>query len=519
MTSTTARADPDPARNLQVLLGIAALLYVAWSWADFSGPFRLFVDVQLRWLGSYSEWAAGIASVVVMAAVVALAVMLLARAVPDLSKAAADAAVATVFAAASVVALWQIGHLWHEATHLPRLSDPLQVVDLGNLGHGAPPVGHVRVIGTPDRSRQVLVYVTGRRARNSYWEAWVPLAARQQHDPDAPVRIVATARASDRTAAGVAVPDDPQGLLLFDSVDTRTIYEARQEGLDLPEPAFALYADEGVRFDTLVSAALLGSFLALCWGFAAYGWIKERRAGNAPTVAVPAGRPDMAEAPKIAAADTSAKLPPATTEPADSTLTRLGMGLAVGAVLVGGLLWEMFGFFPPGGVLLDYGAAIVTLAVAMLLMWAGQRSEASTQGVPPVPTPHAPGFAFPDSRAYALAHALTPPPGAALLCVLRDEPGFSSTSYKRVDVDGVRVADLKANRYTVVALWPGRHTLAVNTRVSLTSDTVVRFDVAAGDVLAYRMEIPFFGSMRLERMADIAAVRATLARLRPVDGA
>lgn len=504
MPNETIPPGPDPARNLQVLLGGAGLLYLGWCWANFSGPFRLGVDLQLRWFGSYSEPAAGIAAALAIGAVVWLAAALASWALPGLSSTAADALVALGFVAASIAALLQVWHLWHEATHMPRLGDPVQLVDLGVTGTAALPLGHVRVIGAPDRRRQVLGYSTGRYGMNRRWEAWAPLIAGQPTDPNAPVWLVATARAPDRVAASRAIHDNPEGLLLFDSVDTRTIYEARQAGLDMNERAFALYPDERVRFDRFTNAALLGSFVALFWALAGYGRIKERRAGSAPAPASPASPPFVEPEATVTPVDLAATPTPESARTPDAMLTRVGSGGAVAATLAGGLLWEVFGFFPPVLALLGYAAAALVLVLSMLLIWLGQRLEAPAQ--PLVPPP----------ERVALSDPLAPPPGAALLCVLRDEPGVSSPSYKRVDVDGARVADLQANRYTAVALRPGPHTLAVNTRISLTSDTVVRFDVAAGEVVVYRLQVPFFGALRLDRAPDGPELRAALKRLRPV---
>ena len=504
MPNDTLRADRDPARNLQVVLVLAGIGYTAWSWAGFSGPFRWLVDLQLRLVGRYSEPVAGVATAVVVVATLVLALVLVRRAYPDLTSRAADALVAAVFVVASAAALWQTWHLWREAAHLPRPSDPVQIVDLDRPRTAAFPTGHVRVIGTPDRQRQVLGYATGRTGLSSYWESWVPLVPKRQGDAMEPVRIVATARGRDRVSAAGAIGDDPQGLLLFDSVDTRTVYQARQEGLDMPEHAFALYTDERVRSDTFIDAGLLGAFVALFWGLAAWSRITGRSGRVTPAAS---SSPDEIAVDAGPGAPAASAVPaPAAAVEAEPMLMRLGMGGAVAAVGTGGLLWEMFGFLPTRWALVGYAAAAVVLAVSLLLMWLGQRSEAA-----------APSGEPPPALSAAMAAALAPPPGAALLCVLRDEPGANSPSYKRVDVDGAHVADLKANRYTVVALRPGPHHLAVNTRVSLTSDTVVRFDAAAGDVVVYRLQVPFFGALRLERTADGPAVRDVLARLKRVE--
>lgn len=498
----------DPARNLQVVLAAAGLLFFGWSWADFSGPFRVFVDLQLRLFGSYSEPAAGAGSAMALAAVVGLSMVLLVRAYPSLSGAAADTVVAIVLVVATMAALWQAWQLWQEAVAMPRLSDPVRVVDLGtldNLGNAALPVGHVRVIGVPDRRRQIFNYSTGRRGKGSYWETWIPLVSRRQDDSNAPVRIVATSRGRDRNAADRAVADDPAGLLLFDSVDTRTIYEARQDGLDMSERSFALYADEEVRSDKFTNAALLTFLVAVCWGFAAYGRIAGRKGGRTPKLSPPARTTDAEPAPAVSTFAASASRPPEAARTADAMLKRVASASAVAALLAACVLWEVFGFFPSGAALAGYAAAAITFGVSLLLRWLGQRLEGTKPDVHPRPA------------SIATPAALTPPAGAALLCVLRDEPNFSSTSYKRVDVDGQRVADLKANRYTVVALSPGPHTLAVNTRISLTRDIVARFEVAAGEVVAYRLHIPFFAPMWLERTPDIAGVRAALPRLKPAD--
>ena len=120
--------------------------------------------------------------------------------------------------------------------------------------------------------------------------------------------------------------------------------------------------------------------------------------------------------------------------------------------------------------------------------------------------------AAPDRNSHDPARG-QPLAGAALLHVFRDD-AFSA--YFRVDVDGVRVAVLKARRSTTIALRPGPHRLAVNGRISLASDTVAQVDVAADEVVVYRIKVPFFGRPTLERIADVAAARAKLARLKAV---
>lgn len=504
MPNDEADAGPDPVRNLQVIVGGAGLLAYGWSWAGFSGPFRQLVDLQLRVFGSYSEPAACVALALPMIAAIWLAAVLLERARPNLSERVANAVVATAIIAASVVALWQAGHLWRAAAQMPRLSDPMHLVDLDTIGNASPALGHVRVIGTPERARQVLTHSIGRHGMGSYWEAWVPVTARQQNAANAAAPIIATYRDSDRATAANAVPNDPEGMLLVDGLDTRTMYEAQQEGLDLDGHSFVLFPDETVRFDMFTNSVLLCLSVVLFWGLAAYSRVTGWRAGNAPVVGSSARPRAIEPQPVVMVAIVPASLPPERVQRSDGRLTRFGTGGVVAAILSGWVLWDVFGLFPTPVGLWAYAATALTFVASLLLTWLGRRFEPE---MPVVTRPQ--GWVAP-------ASALVPPPGGALLCVLRDEPGFSSPSYKRVNVDGARVAVLKANRYTVVALRPGSHMLAVNTRVSLTSDIVARFDVAPGDVVVYQLQIPLFGTMRLERMPNIAAVRETLARLKPV---
>ncbi len=514
MPAEPARVEVDPVWNLQILLGMAGLALCGWWWATFSGPFRWLIDAQLGVFDRYSELAAGLALGIALVPVLWGAGVLLRRSWPYRSSRGVDAAVAVIVAAASLFALVQAGHIWQQAAHMPSLSDPLQTVDLDHVGADtALPTGHVRLLGVPDRGRQVLIKYVGRRALGSYWEAWMPVIARHQSGSNAPWPIVAVHRDADQTQALRGVADDPEGLLLAGEMDTRTAYEARQEGLDVAERALVLFPDDGVRFDKKTNAIVLAGIVLLCWCAGAYSWFTGRGSRQVATVAAPlvsagvlpgtvATVSTVAAAPTSGARDANRSAPAATAAP-DSARSRLAFGAAIGAILAAGLLWQFMAYLPSRVLLWGFAAAL-TFAAALFFLWLGTPSDAAAPNVMPPPQQTTP------------MADLVPPPGAALLCVLRDEP-IDSNSYKRVDVDGVRIAVLKANRYTVVAVKPGAHTLAVNNKLSLTSDTIERFDAAAGDVVIYRMIVPTFGSMHLERTADIAATREALRRLKAVE--
>jgi hypothetical protein len=508
-TEKTA-GEIDPIWNLQILLGMADMALCGWWWANFSGPFRWLVDAQLTLFDRYSELAAGLVLGVALVPALWGAGALLRRTWPYRSARAVDTAVAIIIGAVSVFALAQASLLWQQAVHMPSLSDPLQVVDLDRLGDTALPTGHVRLIGVPDRGRQVLTYSRGRHALGSYWESWIPVEARNRRAPEVPPRIVATHRDADSSAAVRAVPDDPEGLLLADEMDTRAAYEARLEGLDVGEHSLVLFPDDGVRFEKKTNAVLLAVIVLLSWCAGAYSWLTGRASRQAAKVAPTLVPPTIPETVATVAAESAPGARDASRTARDtdagpgSALSRVGVGAVIVAILSAALLWELMGYLPSRVLVWGYVAAALTFVVALLFLRIGTPAQTST--------PHSTALL---QQTSPMAE-LRPPPGAALLCVFRDET-IHSKSYKRVDVDGVRIAVLKANRYTVVALTPGVHTLAVNNKLSLSSDLVERFEAAEGAVVIYRMIVPVFGTMRLERTADIAATRETLRRLTAVE--
>lgn len=258
--------------NAVVLAILVAAALTGWWWASFSGPFLWLIDLQRQYFGSYRELPAAIALGIATLSAAGVAAAFLRR----LPGSVAGAFVTVVLVLASAVALVKAWQLWEEAAHMPGRDDPLQVVDLDRLGDAPLPTGHVRLIGIPDRPRQVLVHSGGRRGIGDRWDGYVPMTSRRGSDPAVPVRIVATSGGSE-TDAAQGVPDNPDGVLLADGLDTRTRYELRQQGLTLAERPFVLFwPGEDVSFDHYLEAALLALFVVLCWSLQAYQWVTGR---------------------------------------------------------------------------------------------------------------------------------------------------------------------------------------------------------------------------------------------------
>lgn len=147
---------------------------------------------------------------------------------------------------------------------------------------------------------------------------------------------------------------------------------------------------------------------------------------------------------------------------------------------------------------------------------------AGTAGPNAVPVPRSVDQSVPLSVAPPVSAATAdaaglpaPPAGKALLCVLRDARVHGS-AYYRIDVDGRRVTDLKPRQYVCIPLSPGQHIVATNVRISLARSARLRLEVAAGEVLVFRMKMPVFGAPRLEPVADMAEVARVLPELRRV---
>lgn len=113
------------------------------------------------------------------------------------------------------------------------------------------------------------------------------------------------------------------------------------------------------------------------------------------------------------------------------------------------------------------------------------------------------------------SNAPPPPPDAAWLVLMRDGM-ISDHVYLRADVDGVRVAILKSRRHAIVALRPGAHTLAVNAKVSIVRDSMMSFEAATGEIVVLRLKPPFLSRPFAERVTDVTAARATIAKLKSV---
>lgn len=147
---------------------------------------------------------------------------------------------------------------------------------------------------------------------------------------------------------------------------------------------------------------------------------------------------------------------------------------------------------------------------------------AGTAGVVAAPAPRPVDQAVPLSSARPFgASAATaaglpsPPQGKALLCVLRDAKVHGS-AYYRIDLDGRRIADLKPRQYVCVPLSPGQHAVATNVRISLARSARIRLNVEAGEVLVFRMKMPFFGVPRLEAVDDLSEMATALPTLRRI---
>jgi hypothetical protein len=108
-----------------------------------------------------------------------------------------------------------------------------------------------------------------------------------------------------------------------------------------------------------------------------------------------------------------------------------------------------------------------------------------------------------------------PPAGMGLLCVLRDAK-VHGQSYQRINVDGARAAVLKPRQYVCIPLIPGEHEVATNVRVSLVPSKRIRVSIGAGEVLVYRIKMPFIGVPYLEPLEEIVSLTGTLGALKRV---
>lgn len=128
---------------------------------------------------------------------------------------------------------------------------------------------------------------------------------------------------------------------------------------------------------------------------------------------------------------------------------------------------------------------------------------------------------YADPAQHAAAVSMTPPPGQGLLVAFRE--GFvAKAAGMNVSVDGREIAQLKAPRFTAVALPPGSHTLHVafgglagaqNTPADLT------FALTEGQVVAVRISVSMgltANVIKLEPASDLAAVQSKIAAMHMV---
>jgi hypothetical protein len=119
-----------------------------------------------------------------------------------------------------------------------------------------------------------------------------------------------------------------------------------------------------------------------------------------------------------------------------------------------------------------------------------------------------------DDRGKALQ--LTPPPGKALVVVYRE--GFvAKLAGMNMAIDGTEVAQLKAPRFTLIAVPPGAHTLTTafgGLAGAQSKGGSYEFSAPEGGVVAIRIGVRMGmvqGAFDYSQQADLAQVRNKLA--------
>ncbi|CAN5392604.1 hypothetical protein BH10PSE17_BH10PSE17_09590 [soil metagenome] len=277
---------------------VAALAALGW-WFTFSGPFRWAIDLQLAHFGDYSEsltaLGVGIAIYFPIWFCESVVRRVFSEWVPELSLSWCFGAVFVVaMFAGTAFGLYQAWDLWEPEHPVPSTRDPLQVVDLDQLGDSPLPTGHVRLIGLVDRSRQAVFHFTGRRGLGGHSESWQPVVARLAYDPHAPVLIVATRHGSFDDEVAPGVPDSPEGMLSVSDIDTSTIYEMKRRGINLAARSYTFNwpgNPHGTSLDTRWVSVLIVLGLLGCWGAGAYNTMKQNRSQTRAPASAPAPLP------------------------------------------------------------------------------------------------------------------------------------------------------------------------------------------------------------------------------------
>jgi hypothetical protein len=388
MDDAKADAGPEATRNLAALVAMLVIGACLWWWFDFSGPFRWLIDLELRLFGNWWEPSAAIVLGLGGIAVVLSLMVAVKWLLPNPSAVVVNLLVCAILVVLTAAALVEARQLWSDAARLPGLRDPVRSVTLAELDGGAPPLGHVRLLGTPRQDRSVTLSLHD-RARG-HTDTYVPLNV----DAGGRVRVVATRTERGMGGDASRIPADPEGVLLSDAIDTRTRYQLRREGLPVADRVFVLFwPGSDVSTDGQIEAILLAAPALLFWPFAGWDAWRRRRAGGAVIAPAPVRRRPAPVAPAPVAV-------PAATDDGwqflrDASPSGVGM-LAGGGLLFA--LWE-WGWVLPGDVeVWSYVVAGLLLVVSFVLeMLPGGRPRPAE----PDPAPSADAallYLMPDGR-------------------------------------------------------------------------------------------------------------------------
>lgn len=270
---------------------VSSVLAAAW-WGDFSGPFRWLVDQELRVFGNYHEGFTALGLAVLLYFPVWLVETVVKAVMPALPWAAIfEAGTVALVIIGSLGGLYLAWWLWPPAVPPESARAPAHVLDLEWFGQEPLQPGKWRVIGAADRAHLIIIRSLSHRSSGGYSEAYVPLKPRRGVSSDAPARLVAVRRETSSSDVAGGVPDDPEGSLLEQRLDTRTLYAFKRAGVAVEEDAWLLAWPAGridEAFDRQIESGLIVMFVTLFWFFGLRDWLARRKAPPVVKVVKPA---------------------------------------------------------------------------------------------------------------------------------------------------------------------------------------------------------------------------------------
>jgi hypothetical protein len=224
-------------------------VYMSWGAVQYSGFYRLLAEWQIAHFGSYAWGLTWVIPITLLSS--PLATIGIVKS-PNGQSGPGCLMLIGLF---GVILLVIGGGMIMRARGLPTLSDPVQVVDVAQIGDANPPSAHVKLVGHTDNARTLAIRKRGKTGWTEY--SYLPVTPKGVANPSTPVRYVIDQMRLDPQGAPIGMLDDVEGVLAPNALPGEARVGFNRAGVILAEKV-AVLDPSGIdaRFDDYVYGGL-----------------------------------------------------------------------------------------------------------------------------------------------------------------------------------------------------------------------------------------------------------------------